>query len=289
MRHNLNLNWLRSFEAAARLLSFTSASQEIGLTQTAVSQHIKALEAQLGDKLFVRRPKSLQLTDVGKAYLLPVREALGTIEMSTTGLFGPRGAATITIRASMAFIMWLSPRLDGFLRDHPDTSVKLLTSIWKDSSEQHPVDVDIVLASKDYAGPNLEPLSDEAIVPIVSAVSHEMIKGPKDLLQHPSIHILGFDDHWARYLSAFSLESTRPGARLVTDTSTAAIEMVDAGLGCAVVIERFAARAMAAGQNIRIAGEAVALEQSHYLIRTDHRAAVRPQIEAFNSWLRQQF
>lgn len=289
MRHNLNLNWLRSFEAAARLLSFTSASQEIGLTQTAVSQHIKALEAQLGDKLFVRRPKSLQLTDVGKAYLLPVREALSTIEMSTTGLFGPHRAATITIRASMAFIMWLSPRLDGFLNDHPDTSVKLITSIWKDASDQHPVDVDIVLASKDYAGPNLEPLSDEAIVPIVSAASHGMIKGPRDLLQYPSIHILGFDDHWARYLSAFSLKSERPGARLVTDTSTAAIEMVAAGLGCALVIERFAAQAIAAGQNIRIVGEAAALEQSHYLIRTDHHAAVRPQVEAFNSWLRQQF
>ena len=78
---------MRSFEAAARLLSFTMASREIGLTQTAVSQHIKALETQLGDRLFVRRPKSLQLTDVGQAYLLKVREALDIIEMSTTGLF----------------------------------------------------------------------------------------------------------------------------------------------------------------------------------------------------------
>lgn len=79
MRHHLNLNWLRSFEAAARLLSFTTASRELGLTQTAVSQHIKALELKLGQKLFVRRPKSLQLTDVGKAYLTSVREALETI------------------------------------------------------------------------------------------------------------------------------------------------------------------------------------------------------------------
>ncbi len=101
MHHNLNLNWLRSFEAAARLLSFTAASREIGLTQTAVSQHIKALETQLGDKLFLRRPKSLHLTDVGKAYLLTVREALDTIEMSTTGLFGPRQARTITSTSSL--------------------------------------------------------------------------------------------------------------------------------------------------------------------------------------------
>ena len=94
MRHNLNLNWLRSFEAAARLLSFTAASREIGLTQTAVSQHIKALEALLDAKLFLRRPKSLQLTDAGKAYLVTVREALDMLEMSATGLFGPRRMRT---------------------------------------------------------------------------------------------------------------------------------------------------------------------------------------------------
>ncbi|MCL6284190.1 LysR family transcriptional regulator [Ruegeria sp. 2012CJ41-6] len=289
MRHNLNLNWLRSFEAAARLLSFTSASHEIGLTQTAVSQHIKALEAQLGEKLFERRPKSLQLTDVGQAYLLTVREALITIEMSTTGLFGPQEASTITVRASMALIMWLTPRLESFLRDHPDTSVKLITSIWKNPSDQHPVDVDIVLASKEYARSDLELLSDEAIVPIFRAAYDGGINGPKDLLLHPSIHILGFDDHWARYLAAFSLKPASLSARLVTDTSTAAIEMVAAGLGCAVIIERFALGAINAGQNIRIVGDAAALGQSHYLVRTEHHIVHRPQAEAFNSWLRQQF
>ena len=54
MKQNLNLNWLRTFEAAARHLSFTAASHELGLTQTAVSQHIKGLETKLGQNLFIR-------------------------------------------------------------------------------------------------------------------------------------------------------------------------------------------------------------------------------------------
>ncbi|WP_108880906.1 LysR family transcriptional regulator [Anderseniella sp. Alg231-50] len=289
MHHNLNLNWLRSFEAAARLLSFTAASREIGLTQTAVSQHIKALETQLGDKLFLRRPKSLHLTDVGKAYLLTVREALDTIEMSTTGLFGPRQARTITLRASMAFIMWVSPKLDGFLRDHPCISIKLVTSIWKNPSDQHPVDVDIILAPKGHARSDLELLSDETIVPIFSATSDRKITTPRDLLRQPPIHIMGFDDHWARYLSAQALKPAGSGGRLITDTSTAAIEMVAAGLGCAVIIERFAQAAIETGQKVRIVGEPIALGQSHYLMRTERRAAVQAQVEAFESWLRHQF
>jgi LysR family glycine cleavage system transcriptional activator len=138
MHQNLNLNWLRSFEAAARLLSFTAASHELGLTQTAVSQHIKSLELRLGDALFRRRPKSLQLTDLGNAYLVPVRTALDTIEMSTTGLFGPRQNSTIVVRSSMAFITWLSPKLGAFQKDYPETVIKLLTSIWKGPADQHP-------------------------------------------------------------------------------------------------------------------------------------------------------
>lgn len=289
MRHNLNLNWLRSFEAAARLLSFTGAGLEIGLTQTAVSQHIKALEARLGDKLFVRRPKSLQLTDVGKAYLSTVREALDTIEMSTTGLFGPRLASTVVVRASMAFIIWISPRLDTFQREHPDIGVKLITSIWKSATDQQPVDVEVILAPKEHAKPHLELLSDESIVPVCSAKSGSDIRTALDLLRQKPIHIMGFDDHWARYLSAYSLKPAITGGCLITDTSTAAIEMVAAGLGCAVIIERFARQAIGTGREIRVVGEAIALGQSHYLVRTERSSTAQPGVEAFEAWLRLQF
>lgn len=289
MRHILNLNWLRTFEAAARLLSFTAASMEIGLTQTAISQHIKALEARLGDRLFVRRPKSLQLTDVGKAYLLTVREALDTIEMSTTGLFGPHQASTIVVRASMGFIMWISPKLDSFLQRHPEIGVKLVTSIWKGPADQQPVDVDVVLAPKMHARSDLEMLSNECIVPVCSAASGRGIARPQDLLQQNPIHIMGFDDHWARYLAAFSLKPATSAGRIMTDTSTAAIEMVAAGLGCAVVIERFARQAVAAERAICIVGAPVDLGQSHYLVRRERRANARLGVEAFEAWLREQF
>ena len=110
MKQNLNLNWLRTFEAAARHLSFTAASHELGLTQTAVSQHIKGLETKLGQNLFIRRAKSLQLTDIGQAYLISVRDALEHITFSTSGLFGPEQETTIVVRASAAMIIWLSPK-----------------------------------------------------------------------------------------------------------------------------------------------------------------------------------
>lgn len=289
MRHNLNLNWLRSFEASARLLSFTAASREIGLTQTAVSQHIKALEAQLDATLFLRRPKSLQLTDAGKAYLVTVREALDMLDMSATGLFGPRRTRTITVRASMALIMWLSARLDDFLTKYPDTGVKMVTSIWKSSPDQLPVDVDIILAPQETARTDLKAISTEMIVPICSTGAGQVFDLPDDLLRHPPIHIMGFDDHWARYLSTYGLGYANSAGRLITDTTTAAIEMVAAGIGYAVVIERFARQAILSGQKIRIVGEPKDLGQAHYVVQTEHRDAAQPHVKEFEAWLCRQF
>ena len=289
MRHHLNLNWLRSFEAAARLLSFTTASRELGLTQTAVSQHIKALELKLGQKLFVRRPKSLQLTDVGKAYLTSVREALETIEMSTYGLFGPNLKSTVVVRASMAFILWLSPRLGTFQEQHPGVGIKLVTSLWDSKADQQPRDIDIILAPQEHARPHLKKLSDEFILPICGATSAEGVRTPRDLLRHRPIHILGFDDHWTRYLSAFGLSYDVSSVRLTADTSVAATEMVAADLGCAIVLERFAKQALQTGRAIKIAGDPMALGQSYLMSKGETHKKITPAVEAFAEWLTTQF
>jgi len=209
--------------------------------------------------------------------------------MATTGLFGPRQTRTIIVRASMAFIMWLSGRLDDFFLNHPDIGVKTLTSIWKSPSDQQPVDVDIILASQETARSDLELLSAERIVPICSIESDQMVQVPDDLLRQSPIHIMGFDDHWALYMSAHGLHYEGPAGRLITDTSTAAIEMVAAGLGVAVVIERFAQQAIQSGQKIRIVGEPKELGQAHFLVRTERRAPVQTHVREFEEWLRHQF
>jgi LysR family glycine cleavage system transcriptional activator len=77
------LNGLKSFEAAARHLSFTRAADELGVTPGAVSQQVKALEAALGIKVFRRLSRSLVLTDAGEAYLPAINSAFQTISRAT--------------------------------------------------------------------------------------------------------------------------------------------------------------------------------------------------------------
>ena len=107
-----NLSWLRTFETAARLGSFTAAGGELGLTQAAVSHQVKALETQLGFSLFERGARSLSLTSMGRAYLPSVRKAIEDLTLSTQGLFGPKVRRSVTLRAPISTaVLWLAPRL----------------------------------------------------------------------------------------------------------------------------------------------------------------------------------
>ena len=289
LSQHLNLNWLRTFEAAARHLSFTAASKELGLTQTAVSLQIKALETKLGHELFIRRPKNIQLTEIGKAYLPSVRDSLEALTHSTNGLFGPDLRNTIVVRASMAALMWLAPKLNGFRQLHPDIGIKLVTSIWADTLDTQNVDVDIKLAPDNHTTGFSEKLSDEFIVPVCSPNDAVRIKCVGDLQKINPIHILGFDDHWSRYLGAYDLQHDVNATRLMVDTSVAACELVAANLGCAIVIERFARNAIELGHPIKIVGEGVSLGQSHYLAQSDPQKEFNPTSNVFKEWLRAQF
>ena len=80
------LHLIRSFEAAARHLSFTRAAEELGYTQAAISTHIRALEKHVGRQLFIRRARSLVLTEIGEAFLPTLRQALDQIDRATDGV-----------------------------------------------------------------------------------------------------------------------------------------------------------------------------------------------------------
>src|SRR4026207_2599324 len=77
------LNGLRAFEAAARHMSFTDAADELPVPQAAISHQVRGLEQRLGLKLFVRRNRSLLLSEAGQAYLPAVRAAFGQLNEAT--------------------------------------------------------------------------------------------------------------------------------------------------------------------------------------------------------------
>src|SRR5215831_1963877 len=97
------LNALKAFEAAARSGSFTCAARELGVTQAAVSQQIKALEATLGVKLFIRQRPRPVMSEAGRDYLAVVRDALDRIAMATERLVQDQSSGVLTVSTSPDF------------------------------------------------------------------------------------------------------------------------------------------------------------------------------------------
>ncbi len=294
MKPNLNLNWLRTFEAAARLSGFSAAARELGLTQVAVSQQIKSLETKLGHDLFIRHPKKVQLTQAGKAYLPSVREGLEKLSHATYGLFGSDINRTIVVRASIAVLTWLSPSLNNFRQQYPNIKLKFVTSIWPDPVDTQKVDVDIVLMPNRKHAESSEKLSDEFIVPICGMETINKKYSIHDLSKMEPIHIVGYDDHWSRYMNHFEPVAKASNVEtmgLQVDTSVLACELVASGTGCAVLIERFAKRSIDMGRAIRIVGEPIPLHQSHFFFKTEtaNEESVSAEIEAFKDWIRSEF
>ena len=111
-RHLPPLNWFRVFEAAARHQKFTAAADELGMTQSAVSQQIRALEERLATQLFLRQPRGLLLTDAGRKLLPKVSSSIENLK-NATDMFdiGP-SAGNLTVAASVSIAQWvIAPHL----------------------------------------------------------------------------------------------------------------------------------------------------------------------------------
>src|SRR5258707_4363044 len=102
------LNALKAFEAAARHESFTRAAEELCVTQGAVSHQVKALETELGLKLFNRERHGLVITEAGRDYLSVVRDAFDRIALCTERLVSRQRSGVMTISTSRDFAAkWL--------------------------------------------------------------------------------------------------------------------------------------------------------------------------------------
>jgi len=121
------LNALRAFEAAGRSLTFRAAAQELGVTQGAVAQQVRGLEAHLGLRLFVREARGLALTDAGRGYHQAISQAMGLIVEATARLKPVPARVTISVTPTFA-AKWLIPRLPEFTDAHPSIDLRIMAT-----------------------------------------------------------------------------------------------------------------------------------------------------------------
>lgn len=284
-----HLPWLRTFEAAARSLSFSAAAEDLHMTAAAVSLQIRSLEQYLGFQLFERLPRGVKLTDMGLAYLPSVRKAFDELSLSTVGLFGSRGDCSITVRSTAAFaVLWLAPKLHSFIEAHPDIEIRLLADIWADAQGADQSAVDIRFGDGHWEGFEAELIQKEASIPVCSPVWLERAGSPQALVnlarQNP-IHIMGCEDLWTRWFRAAGVAQDCERKGLQVDTSLTALELASAGSGFALVLRSLTKSYIDSGRLVSPFEGELPIDQAHYLLQPKAGKRPSPEVLIFRQWL----
>ncbi|WP_448187294.1 transcriptional regulator GcvA [Azospirillum sp. sgz301742] len=283
-RHLPPLNALRAFEAAARHLSFTKASEELHVTQAAVSHQIKGLEEWLGLPLFRRVNRGLVLTDAGQAYLPPLREALDLMANATERLFRKDSTGTLTISTMPSFAAkWLVLRMGRFQAAHPELDVRLHTTSQMVDFAQQDVDVAIRFGSGNWPDLRIERLLNENIFPVCSPRLLPALKGPADLKNHTLLH----DDYiitWSNWCAAAGVDGIDTARGTQFTDSALTLQAAMEGHGVALARQVLVADDLAAGRLVRPFDVVLTGQYAYYFVAPQHYMT-RPKVKAFREWL----
>ena len=283
-----HLTWLRAFEASARHLSFTNAAQELNLTQAAISKQVKLLEHYLREPLFERKPRSLVLTKVGAAYLPKVRDGFERLAAGTEEVFGLRRSEVLTVRAPVGYsVNWIAPRLQSFYDRHPETEVRLVSSVWGDQFDNERFDLDIQYGTGRWTGYRADRLTWEVIKPVCapSLLSGERaLSRPEDLAHHRLLHVMGYEEGWADWIRHAGVSGVNSGQGLQFDTSLLAFEFASRGGGVALARSSMLGVEIERGRLVEPFRIEAPLQEAFYLISPE-AGRDHPDTQKFRDWL----
>ncbi|MDX3904793.1 MAG: transcriptional regulator GcvA [Pigmentiphaga sp.] len=282
------LNPLRTFEAAARHLSFTRAARELHVTPGAVSRQVMVLEEFLGARLFERVNREVRLTAVGQRYLDDLREVFDRIAGATHRAMQGTRDKPLHIWCPMTFAMrWLVPRLPAFHAAHPGRDAVFTTSLKPVDFTVHDADVAIRMGQGDWPGVISRFLVGIELVPVCRPrllQSGPPLKQPRDLAHHTLQQSVARPDYWRIWLEAAGASDIDPDRGLTFESVSLAYQAALEGLGVAMGQHALVADDLAAGRLVAPLGPRVPIDNAFYLIypeRLEHDA----HLCTFRDWI----
>jgi len=265
------LPWLRTFEACARHLNFTSAGAELGLTQAAVSQHVRSLEAELGALLFIRLRRGVELTPEGGAYLPHVQSVFRSLARSTTELFG-QGAGRVVLRSPVSFsLLWLAPRLSRLRQAMPRLRLELSTIHVPADYAGDPEGFDIRFGIGPFEGRESHRLTWERLVPAAAPVLLSSLADPGDWPRLPLLSVAGAREMWPDWFARAALPLP-PSASYVFDSFAVALEAARNGAGAILASRPLADSALQEGGLLRLSDVELTGERGHFITHAAGRS-----------------
>lgn len=287
MRNLPPLPAIRVFDAAARHGSFTSAADELGMTQAAVSYQIKLLEGRVGTPLFERFARGVGLTETGRKLFHQSSAALDILSDAFNDAIGIN-ESTLSLSVIPTFATnFLAQRLGKFQLKHADIAVRMeITESLTDFTSGH-IDVAVRGGRGDWNGLKSHLLLPTVFTPMLSpslAASGKGLQKPEDLLDLP---ILSRDDPWwQQWLDLVGLGSETPKSANVRSFGAQIVEAgaAIAGHGVAMLTPAFFQEELSNGTLLQ-PFEQVGSDSSGYWLVYPEARRNATKIKHFRSWL----
>jgi LysR family glycine cleavage system transcriptional activator len=286
------LNSLVAFEAAARHLSFTVAAQELNVTQGAISRQIRLLEQYLGKTLFERTTRSIHLSPTGSQYYESVRAALLQMAQATGEIRHWHGAQQVTVATSTAMAsLWLLPKVAEFQRDNEEIDLRIIA--YDHVKDFARLDCDLALyycrtPPKDF---QVTPLFREEVFPVCSPAylaRHPALRTPQDLsactwlwLEDPQRDWIG----WSEWFQRLGHPMPEPRHRIKINSYSMLIQSALIGQGVALAWSNLVDNHLQTGALVRPIAASLKTDAHFCLLEPPARAAWRPSVKQFRSWL----
>ncbi|WP_233243053.1 LysR family transcriptional regulator [Thioclava sp. NG1] len=280
-----SLSSLNCFEAAARKLSFKAAASELNVTPTAVSHQIRALETELGQQLFRRQHRGVELTEAGAYLFNAVQRSFEAISDVVRDMRGPVAEDDVMVLASTAVSsLWLTPRLTEFWLTHPEINVSQIVS--------DAVDLEATVDLSLHYG--VFPEGDESCTQLfqdrICAVGSEAfaarygIASAHDLHRVPLIHITRERHRWTEWPDWLSeLGCPQPtGKRITVNNYMIGLQMAKEGIGALLGWDGLVGHLIEAEELVTLGAESVVSPQCFY-IKVHRRASAKAK--KFRDWL----
>lgn len=292
------LSSLKAFEAAARYQNFTKAADELCLTQSAVSRHVRALEDSLGVELFEREHRAVKLTPDGRRLMDAVSMGLSHISMVTQDIRDSHGTGKLTVGMMTAYAsIFIMPRISGFRKLFPEFELHIVSLERNPNIYNDDLDVAIVLGHTQTPGFESTLLFNEQAYPVCSRDYLEQsgpLATPADLPNHALLHL---DDtiwdgcpwpspiNWRNWLAEFDVSLPLKPNGLDFNSYDMVVHAALQGLGVAIGWHHLVSDYIKAGDLVRPMEESCHWERGHYLVYPSNLKS-RPDVQAFCGWLK---
>ena len=282
----LQLNWLRTFEAVARLMSFSAAAGQLNMSQSAVSQQIRLLEGKLGRRLFLRKRRSIELTVAGRAYFGVVREALQHVEHGMATIFNSvaQGVLEVSVNGSFAQ-MWLAPRVTEFTRRYPQVTLRLYGVNWEADAPPSSAELEIRYGKGVWPGLEASKVLSHTMRPYCSRSTSLIFQETGVLADITLIDVLGTPVGWTEWLARNWPDRSRSYRRIHVDSFAVAADMAAHNVGMCLLSTDLVAGSTHGDVLLSPIVQTIDDEFGFYLLRsTDISGAA----QAFSSWLQKE-